>query len=104
DNDETTRPFGSRFFGVDPTKVTLVGESYVSREWPKNRYQPPGPCGDGVERLNRILQAVSDPPDIGKLKGAVGELTGQAFDPGDDWRRSLFENLLTNEYVFHSTE
>src|SRR5207249_2483581 len=46
DNDETTRRFASRFFGVDPTKVTLVGESYVSREWPKNRYQPPGPCGD----------------------------------------------------------
>ena len=37
DNDETARRFASRFFGVDASKVTLIGESYVSREWPKNR-------------------------------------------------------------------
>src|SRR5215831_11117287 len=82
-NEETARRFASRFFGVDAGKVTLVGESYVSREWPKNRYRPSAPSGDGVERLNRLLQAVSDPPDLGKLKGAVEELTGQPFDPGD---------------------
>ena len=48
DNDETARRFASRFFGVDPEKVTLVGESYVTREWPRKRYQPPAPSGDGI--------------------------------------------------------
>ena len=32
DDDGTARRFASRFFGVDPDHVTLVGESYVSRE------------------------------------------------------------------------
>jgi ATP-dependent helicase YprA (DUF1998 family) len=104
DNDETARRFASRFFGVDPSKVTLVGESYVSREWPKKRYQPPAPPGDGVERLNRVLQAATDPADVAKLKAVVEELTGQTFNPGDDWRESLFNHLLTNEYVFQSTQ
>src|SRR5712691_2030170 len=36
DNEETARRFASRFFGVDASKVTLVGESYVSRQWPTN--------------------------------------------------------------------
>ena len=53
DNDETARRFASRFFGVDADKVKLVGESYVSREWPRQRYRPIAPHGDGVARLNR---------------------------------------------------
>ena len=103
-NEETARRFATRFFGVDPAKVTLIGESYVSREWPTSRYRPPAPPGDGAERLNRVLQAVSDPPDLVKLKGVVEDLTGQNFDLGNDWRRSLFEHLIANEFVFQSTQ
>ena len=44
-NEETARRFASRFFGVDAGKVTLVGESYVSREWPTKRYRPAAPRG-----------------------------------------------------------
>ena len=51
DNEETARRFASRFFGVDAVKVKLVGESYVAREWPKQRYKPTPPCGAGNERL-----------------------------------------------------
>src|SRR5215212_4093860 len=45
DDDGTARRFASRFFGVDPARVTLVGESYVSREWPDRRYKPIVPHG-----------------------------------------------------------
>jgi ATP-dependent helicase YprA (DUF1998 family) len=104
DNDETARRFASRFFGVDPGKVTLVGESYVSREWPAARYRPVAPPGDGMERLGRVLAAVSEPVDLAALKAVVEELTGRPFDPGEDWRESLFEHLIANEHVFQSTQ
>jgi ATP-dependent helicase YprA (DUF1998 family) len=61
DNDETARRFASRFFGVDANKVRLVGESYVSREWPKQRYKPVAPGGDGMARVGRVLSAVTEP-------------------------------------------
>ena len=104
DNEETARRFASRFFGVDPTKVRLVGESFVSREWPRQRYRPIAPHGDGVARLSRILAATTEPVDLAAIKGVVEELTGQIFDPGEDWRESLFDHLVTNEYVFQTTQ
>ena len=55
DNDEAARRFASRFFGVDANKVKLVGESYVSREWPKQRYKPVAPHGDGMARLGQSV-------------------------------------------------
>ena len=64
DNDETARRFASRFFGVDANKVKLVGESYVSREWPKKRYKPVAPHGDGMARLGRVLDAVTEPVKV----------------------------------------
>ncbi|HEY7155351.1 MAG TPA: hypothetical protein VH575_15415 [Gemmataceae bacterium] len=96
--------FASRFFGVDANKVTLVGESYVSREWPKVRYRPGAPHGDGMERLGRVLDALSEPVQVASIKAVVEELTGQAFDPGDKWQEKLFDLLITNEYVFQSTQ
>src|SRR5215472_4486586 len=104
DNEETARRFASRFFGVDADKVTLVGESYVSREWPKNRYRPGAPHGDGMERLGRVLDALSEPVQVASIKSVVEELTGQAFDPGEKWHEKLFDLLITNEYVFQSTQ
>ena len=104
DNDETARRFASRFFGVDAGKVRLVGESFVSREWPRQRYRPIVPHGDGNARLSRVLAAITDPVDLGAIKEVVEELTGQIFEPGEDWRESLFDHLLTNEYVFQTTQ
>ncbi len=104
DNDETARRFASRFFGVDANKVRLVGESFVSRAWPQQRYRPIVPQGDGNARLSRVLAAITEPVDIGVVKEVVEELTGQLFEPGDDWRESLFNHLVTNEYVYQTTQ
>lgn len=104
DNEGTTRRFASRFFGVNPDKVALVGESYVSREWPKQRYKPAKPQGDGLARIGKILQGVTEPVNLGMLKEVVQELTGQPFDAGNNWREALFDHLVTNEYVFQSTQ
>jgi rubrerythrin len=104
DNDEAARRFASRFFGVDANNVKLVGESYVSREWPKQRYKPVAPHGDGMARLSRVLEAVTEPVNVEEIKGVVEEMTGQIFDPGDDWRESLFDHLVSNEYVYQATQ
>ncbi len=104
DNEETARRFASRFFGVDPTKVKLIGESYVAREWPQQRYKPVAPPGDGMERLAKVLDAVTEPVNVQEIKTIVAEITGQIFEPGTDWRDSLFEHLINNEYVFQTTQ
>ena len=87
-----------------PAKSSWLGESYVSREWPKHRYKPVAPHGDGMARLGRILAAVTEPVKLDVIKGVVEELTGQIFDPGEDWRESLFDHLVTNEYVYQTTQ
>jgi hypothetical protein len=104
DNEETTRRFASRFFGVDAKAVRLVGESYVEREWPKQRYKPSPPMGDGMGRLNRVLHAVTEPVQVESVREIVQELTGQMFDPGEDWREALYNHLVTNEYVYQTTD
>ncbi|HAV32787.1 MAG TPA: hypothetical protein DCX79_12355 [Planctomycetaceae bacterium] len=104
DNDDIARRFASRFFGVDANHVKLVGESYVQRDWPRQRYRPSPPLGDGMERLNRVLHGVQDPVNVDMVREIVQELTGQMFDPGDDWRESLYEHLVSNEYVYQATE
>lgn len=104
DNDEAACRFASRFFGVDANRVKLVGESYVSREWPRQRYRPVAPHGDGMARLGRVLDAVTEPINVGEIKGIVEELTGQIFEPGENWRESLFDHLVTNEYVYQTTQ
>jgi len=104
DNDEAARRFASRFFGVDANEVKLVGESYVSREWPRPRYRPVAPHGAGMARLGRVLAAVTEPVKVDVIKGVVEELTGQIFDPGEYWRDALFDHLVTNEYVYQATQ
>jgi ATP-dependent helicase YprA (DUF1998 family) len=104
DNEETARRFASRFFGVDPTKVKLVGESYVAREWPKQRYKPVAPPGDGMERLSKVLEAVTEPVNVQEIKEVVEAITGQIFEPGEEWRDSLFDHLVNNEYVYQTTQ
>jgi hypothetical protein len=57
-----------------------------------------------MERLGRVLEALSEPVQVASIKTVVEELTGQIFDPGDNWQGALFDHLITNEYVFQSTQ
>lgn len=105
DDDETAaKRFASRFFGVDQNKVTLVGESYVQHDWPRQRYRPGRPDGDGMERLRGLLSILTEPVDTAALKPLVEELTGGVFEPSADWRLSLYEHLAANEYAYQSAE
>jgi hypothetical protein len=104
DNEAIAKRFASRFFGVDEQKVTLVGESYVERDWPRQRYKPVFPHGDSMDRVTRILDAVTEPVKKTVVKAVVEEVTGQIFEPGENWRQSLFNHLISNEYVYQSTQ
>jgi ATP-dependent helicase YprA (DUF1998 family) len=105
DGDEAaSKRFASRFFGVDPEHVTLVGESYIHREWPKSRFRPAAPAGDGMERLNRLLRALNEPVDVAAIKTVVEELAGRPFDPGQSWQDALLAHLVSNEYVYQCTK
>ena len=46
-----------------------------------------------MDRLGRVLDAVTEPVNVAVIKGVVEELTGQVFDPGENWRESLFDHL-----------
>jgi ATP-dependent helicase YprA (DUF1998 family) len=103
-NETIAKRFASRFFGINEQKVTLVGESYVERDWPRQRYKPIFPHGDGMDRVARILDAVTEPVKEVVVKAVVEEVTGQIFEPGEDWRKNLFLHLLCNEYVYQTTQ
>jgi ATP-dependent helicase YprA (DUF1998 family) len=104
DDETAAKRFASRFFGVDQNKVTLIGESYVQHEWPRQRYRPSPPDGNGMERLRRLLDILSEPVNVGELKAIVEELTSGVFEPEGDWRESLHEHLVSNEYVYQCAD
>jgi ATP-dependent helicase YprA (DUF1998 family) len=104
DDQQATRRFAARFFGVDLAKVTVVGESYVSRDWPKRRFRPRTPPVDDPTRLGRLLQSLSEPVNLTALRAVVEEITGEYFDPGERWQQALFDHMLANEYAFQATQ
>ena len=104
DDEAAAKRFASRFFGVHQERVALIGESYVQHEWPRQRYRPAPPEGDGMERLHRLLEVLTEPVDVEQLRSILEELTGGVFEPSGDWRESLHEHLVANEYVYQCAE
>ena len=105
DNDETARRFASRFFGVDADQgrrssasPTSAGSGPGSGTGPSPRTATAWPGWPGCWR------PITEPVDLATIKAVVEELTGQIFEPGDDWRESLFDHLVTNEYVYQATQ
>ena len=103
DNDETARRFASRFFGVDAEQGHAGRRVLRQPGMAAASLRPSLPHGDGMDRLEPGAggghRAGRTSPTI---KAVVEELTGQIFDPGENWRESLFDHLVTNEYVFQS--
>ena len=102
DNDETARRFASRFFGVDRR------QGHARRRVVRQAGSGPGsgtarspPTATAWLGSSRVLDADHRAGRSRRaIKDVVEELTGQIFEPGDDWRESLFDHLVTNEYVY----
>ncbi len=52
------RDFASRFFGVDPDQVAIVGEEYEQDTWAGERQITPSWPGDPIAQLGRLLSAL----------------------------------------------
>lgn len=107
---EAGRDFASRFFGVDPKRVELIGESYERDAWADNR-SVPGPLpGSPAVQLQTVLEAVRDvegddvPPEAVKsLQRVFQTITGQKLELRD-WKDSLYQRLSENELAFQIAE
>lgn len=100
------RDFASRFFGVEPKDVTIVGETYEEDLWAEKR-SPTGPLpGNPAVQLQTVLDAVAavetEPTPreaILLLKTAFQAITGSKLDV-NRWQESLYERLAANEVVY----
>ena len=104
DDTEAVDRFASRFFGVDPDNVALVGESYVERAWPSMRHKPPFPKSDTMDLLSRTLKALTEPVDTDALREVMRELTGKDVALGGNWPETLHAHLVGNEYAFQCAQ
>lgn len=104
------REFASRFFGVDGSKVALVGESYEADLWGTPRTASAPLTGDQTVQLQNLLEVLSlvDRPDadagsVQALRVWFQSATGSRL-PAGDWRESLCNWLSHNEVVFQIGE
>ncbi len=108
---DAAREFASRFFGVDGTSVTLVGEEYEPDVWSASRSVSPGPSSNPSTVLSRVLDAVAaveehDPPTddaLRHLAEAVASLTGAALD-AKRWESSIYDIISGSEIAFQANE
>jgi hypothetical protein len=93
--------FARRFFGVDASRVTLVGEVYDEQRWSEQRALPTGPGADAAKVLERILRAVDAPEEEAtrELSASLVALGGAAL-PAVGWQHALAVQLSSNELVF----
>jgi hypothetical protein len=103
--DEAGRDFARRFFGVDPNRVTLVGEVYDDHRWNDRRAVPDAPDADALAILSRLLRAV-DLPDaqVAEELSACLVALGGARLKRDAWQASLASQLASNDLVFRLAE
>ena len=107
---EAGREFASRFFGVDGSKVELVGESYEADLWGTPRQASPPLNGDQSLQLQTLLEVLSgvdrdDAPDaaVQALRRWFQSTTGNRLAPGP-WREAMGDWLRHNEVVFQVAE
>lgn len=98
---EAGRDFASRFFGVNPQTVELVGEEYEPDQWAETRTQPPPFPGDALIHLQDVL-AIVDADDYSEDKQAatiLRSLLGIKTTP-TSWREDVYDYLSHNELVY----
>lgn len=107
---EAGRDFAARFFGIDPKRVELVGESYERDAWAAKRTVPSALPGDAGVQLQTVLEVVREverdpvPPEAAKqLQRMFQSLTGQKIDAAK-WQESLYDRLSENELAFQIAE
>lgn len=109
---EAGREFAERFFGVDPKRVELVGETYEDDSWAEKRATSPPIVGDLSAQLQNVLDAVHaveaddpKPQHVKQLLAVVTSLTGKKLDAKNgDWRRVLYDLLSANEVAFQTAK
>lgn len=108
---DAARDFASRFFGVDGSSVSLVGEEYEPDAWSAARSVPKAPAGDPSTILTRVLNAVAAVEDgaspsadhLRQLAQTVGATTGAKLDT-TRWESSLHEIISANEIAFQAND
>jgi ATP-dependent helicase YprA (DUF1998 family) len=107
---EAGRDFASRFFGVDGSKVALVGESYENDLWGTPRKANPPLNGDQALQLQTLLEVLSQVDRDDASEAAVQSLrvwfqsaTGNRL-PAGNWREAMCHWLSHNEVVFQVAE
>jgi len=78
--DEAAREFVTRFFGVPPDRITLVGEEYVPDIWRESRKPSPALPGDSGEHLRTVLRAVDAGDETPQaISQALRAMTADSF-------------------------
>ena len=104
ENPEAARNFAARFFGVEVSAVTAVGEDYEAEIWAEPRFIPPEPNEDATTILDRCVHAVEEDDQAGSdVRAAYRLLSGEDLSR-DDWPDALHAALSRNELVFRLNE
>lgn len=107
ESSEAGRQFASRFFGVKPEGVELVGERYQPDVWapPGDRRIPPPLQGSPVDHLTEVLKAVElGENEAGKAIALILKLAQGVKLPESDWRLHLYGELARNELLHQLVE
>lgn len=102
ENPNAAREFAARFFGVDATAVTTVGEAYEPEAWADKRSVPPVAKEDPAKLLAEAVAAVEDPAGA-KVRAVYKKLAGKAL-PDGEWTTVLYEALSRNEIAWQLAE
>jgi ATP-dependent helicase YprA (DUF1998 family)/phage repressor protein C with HTH and peptisase S24 domain len=101
-NPNAAREFASRFFGVDATAVTTVGEAYEQEVWAAKRIVPRAAKEAPATLLAEAVAAVEDASGA-KVRELYKKLAGKPLAEGD-WADALYAALSSNEVAWQLAE
>lgn len=101
-DEEPTRAFGARFFGVPGHELVLVEEVYEEEEWEENPTLPAALVIPSPDILGRILEALGN-EDGAHIAAAFRDLTSAEIRE-TGWREELYAALVGNELCFRISQ